>query len=141
METNQLEKELQVWHHFMYVALGASTSLLIIGFGNYIHGNTWPRFENYASGLWQWMQIATTSLGFYLLRSKQWKGMQFSRRKNTITGFFVASGINFLSLGFITANSSLILFAVSIFVCAGLVALGYLWTVKKNSKQSDEMFP
>lgn len=141
MNTEQLEKQLSVWNRFMYMALGSSITLLIISFGNFFYGNRWSHFENYAGGLWQWMQIATTPPGFYLLWSKHWKVMQFSNRKNTIVGFFIASWLTFLSLGFITANDTLIDFTSFVIVGAVLLALGYIWMAKKKSKQSDEMFP
>lgn len=141
MDTEQLEKELRIWDRLMYIALGASATLSVISFGNFLFGNQWPYFEGYAGELWQWMQIAITPPGFYLLWSKRWKVTPFSARRNTVVGFFIASWITFLSLGFITATEALV--NVNCFILAGvmLIALGYVWTVKKKSNRSDEMFP
>ena len=141
MDTEQLEKELQIWNRLMYIALGSSITLLIISFGNFFYGNQWPYFENYAGGLWQWMQIAITPPGFYLLWSERWKRLPFPSRKITVIGFFVASWITFLSLGFITVNDALIYFNFFIIGIAALITLGYIEKAKKKSNQPDEMFP
>jgi hypothetical protein len=141
MDTEQLEKELQIWDRLMYIAVGSSISLLIISFGNFFYGNQWPYFENYAGGLWQWTQIAVTPPGFYLLWSERWKPLPFSSRKITMIGFFVASWITFLSLGFITVNDALIYFNFFIIGIAILITLGYMQTAKRKSNQPDEIFP
>jgi hypothetical protein len=141
MDTEPLEKELQIWDRLMYIALGSSSTLLIISFGHFFYGNQWPYFENYAGGLWQWMQIAITPPGFYLLSSKRWKLLPVSSRKIPIIGFFAASWITFLSLGFITVNDALIYFNFFIIGIAALIALGYMEKIKKKSNQPDEMFP
>jgi hypothetical protein len=114
---------------------------LIISFGNFSYGNQWPYFENYTGELWQWMQIAVTPPGFYLLWSKRWKLLPLSSIKITILGFFIASGITFLSLGFITVNNALIYFNFFIIGSASLIALGYSQMTKRKSNQPDEMFP
>jgi hypothetical protein len=141
MDTEQLEKELRIWDRLMYIVLGSSITLLIISFGNFSYGNQWPYFENYTGGLWQWMQITITPPGFYLLWSKRWKLLPLSSRKITILGFFIASGITFLSLGFITVNDALIYFNFFIIGSASLIALGYSQMTKRKSNQPDEMFP
>src|SRR5919109_4902590 len=132
MDTEQLEKELQIWNRLMYIALGSSITLLIISFGNFFYGNQWPYFENYAGGLWQWMQIAITPPGFYLLWSERWKRLPFPSRKITVIGLFVASWITFLSLGFITVNDALIYFNFFIIGIAALITLGYIEKAKKK---------
>lgn len=140
MNTEQLEKELHTWNRFMYMALSSAITLAIISLGNFLEGG-WPGFERYTGGLWQWMQVAATPPGFYLLWSKRWRAFPFSNRKNTIWGFFLASWLIFLSLGFITVNGPLVNLSFLILVCTILVALGYINTVKRKLDQPDEMFP
>ena len=141
MDSEQLEKQLQIWNRFMYIAIGASATLLLISLGHYMNGSRWPDFEYYAGGMWQWMQLAATPPGFYLLWGKQWKTLPFLERRSTVIGFFVASWITFLSLGFITTNESLIDLTAFLTLCAVLIAFGYGWMLKKKSNRSDEMFP
>ena len=138
MDTEQLEKELDRWNHFMYMALASSLTLAAISFGNFFESG-WSGFERYMSGLWQWIQLAVTPPGFYLLWSKRWKVLPFQARKNTIFGFFLASWFTFLSLGFITLNETL----VSFLLLAGAIVLALRNTdlMKRKSNQPDEMFP
>ncbi|MEO7841042.1 MAG: hypothetical protein ABIU06_17005 [Anaerolineales bacterium] len=140
MDTELLEKELQIWTRFMYMALGSSITLAVISLGNFIDGG-WLGFERYVGGLWQWMQVAATLPGFYLLWSKRWRAIPFPNRKNTILGFLLASWFNFLSLGFITVNGPLVNLCFLILVGTILIAFGYFNMAKRKSDQPDEMFP
>lgn len=140
METELLEKEIQLWNRFMYIALPSAAMLAIISLGNFIEGG-WPGFERYVGGLWPWLQLAVTPPGFYLLWSNRWKSVPLLNRKNIVIGFFVASWLCFLSLGLITINNALV---DSSFLIAGLWALLVLvsrWSSKKKSNQPDEIFP
>lgn len=141
MDTEELEKQLQIWDRFMYMALGSSITLVVIGFGNFIYADRWPGFQNHAGGVWQWLQIAITPPGFYLLWAKHWRTLPFLNRKNTILGFFLASWVTFLSLGFITVNGPLVNLCFLILVGTILIAFGYFNIVKRKSDQPDEMFP
>jgi|SRR5688572_4562714 hypothetical protein len=141
METEQLEKELQIWDRLMYMAVGSSIALVVVSFGNYIYADQWPGFQNHASSVWQWMQLAVTPPGFYLLWSRRWKGLPFWERKNTILGFFIASWFTFLSFGLITLNYYLIDLGSLITGGVALITLGYAWIRKGKTNQVDEMFP
>jgi hypothetical protein len=138
MDAEQLEKELDRWNRFMYMALASSITLAVISFGNFLESG-WSGFERYMSGLWQWIQLAVTPPVFYLLWSKRWKALPFQDRRNTILGFFLASWFTFLSLGFITVNGLL----VSFLILVGAISLffRYVVVVKRKSNQADEIFP
>jgi hypothetical protein len=87
------------------------------------------------------MQIAITPAGFYLLWSKRWKVLPFREKKNTIVGFFIASWLTFLALGFITLNYYIVDLGFLITVGIVLFALGYAWVQKQKPNQADEIFP
>jgi hypothetical protein len=141
METEQLEKELQTWDRLMYLAVGASIVLTAISFRHLDYGDYWPGFQHHAGAVWQWMQIAITPPGFYLLWGKRWNHMPFRHKKNTIMGFFIASWLTFLSLGFITLNYYIVDLGFLITVGIVLMALGYAWIRKQKPNQVDEIFP
>jgi len=140
MDTEQLEKEFQIWNCFMYMGLASSITLVVISLGNFLSGG-WSGFERYAGGLWPWMQLAVTPAGFYLLWGKHWRNFPLSNRKNTAWGFFIASWFTFLSLGFITVNGPLVNFSFLIIGGVTLLGVGYINFVKRKLDQSDEMFP
>jgi hypothetical protein len=125
----------------MYMALGASVTLVFISFGFLLNASRWSGFENYAGGAWQLIQLFATPPGFYLLLTKRWKALPLSNRLNTIFGYFVASWISLVSLGLITANTAPSEFNFLIVFTALLIALGYIWALKKTSQPRDEMFP
>jgi hypothetical protein len=141
MDTERLGKELQIWNRLMYMAMGASIVLLALSFRHLDYPDRWPGFQNHAGALWQWMQIAITPPGFYLLWSKRWKKLPFREKKNTIVGFFIASWFTFLALGFITLNYYIVDLGFLITGGTALIALGYLWVQKVKPNQVDEMFP
>lgn len=141
MDTESLEKELQIWNRLMYMAMGASIVLLALSFRHLDYPDRWPGFQNHAGAIWQWMQIAITPPAFYLLWSKHWKKLPFREKKNTIVGFFIASWFTFLALGFITLNYYIVDLGFLITGGTALIALGYLWVQKVKPNQVDEMFP
>lgn len=141
MDTERLEKELQMWDRLMYMAVGAAIVLTAISFRHLDYGDYWPGFQSHAGAVWQWMQIAITPPGFYLLWSKRWKNMRFPQKKNTIVGFFIASWFTFLSLGFITLNYYIVDLGFLITIGIVLIALGYAWIRKQKPNQVDEIFP
>jgi hypothetical protein len=140
MDTEPLEKELQIWNRFMYIALASSITLVVISFGNFIEGG-WQGFARYVGGLWPWLQLTVTPPGFYLLWSKRWKSTPVPEKKATIIGFLVASWFSLLSLGLITINNALVDFSFFIIGLGALIVLGNIWVVKKKLNQPDEMFP
>src|SRR3990172_2597105 len=121
MDTEQLEKQFQRWNRFMYVALGASITLVLISLGDVLNGDRWTGFDNYTGGVWQWIQIFSTSPGFYLLWGKGWKTLPLPYRLNTIFGYFVASWFSFLALGLITANNNPI--EIYLLIAAGAILI------------------
>lgn len=141
METEQLEKQFQMWNRFMYMVLGSSITLVFISFGNIVYGTDWPGFGNYTGGIWTSVQFLATPPGFYLLWGRRWKSIPLSSRLNTIFGYFVASWINLLALGLITANNAPSEFNFLILGSAILIVIGYIWTLKRTSSPRDEMFP
>jgi hypothetical protein len=141
MDTEKLEKELQLWDRLMYMAMGAAMVLLVISFRHIDYGDRWPGFQSHAGAVWQWMQIAITPAGFYLLWSKRWKNLPFREKKNTIVGFFLASWFTFLSLGFIMLNYYIVDLGFLITIVVVLMALCYAWIRKQSQSQVDEMFP
>lgn len=141
MEPKKLREELQIWNRLMYMAVGASIVLTALSFRHLDYGDRWPGFQNHAGVIWQWMQIAITPPGFYLLCSKRWKDLPFPEKRNTIMGFLVASWFTFLALGFITLNYYIVDLGFLITVGIALFALGYAWVRKQKPNQVDEMFP
>lgn len=141
MDTERLEKQFQMWNRFMYVVLGASITLVTVGLGDFLEGNRWPGFDNFIGGVWQWVQLLATPPGFYLLLGKRWKTMPLSNRLNTIFGYFIASWLSFFALGLITANNAPTELGFLIIGSAILIALGYIWALKRTLHPRDEMFP
>lgn len=141
MDAEQLEKQLQIWHRFMYMALGSSITLVLISFGNFVYADRWPGFGNYTGGVWQWVQLLTTPPGLYLLWGKRWKTLPLVNRLNTIFGYFIASWLSLVALGLITANNAPSEFNFLIAGTAILIVLGYIWVLKRTSTPRDEMFP
>lgn len=141
MEIEQLEKQFQVWNRFMYMMLGASITLVLISLGTIVYGTDWPGFGNYVGGIWPWIQILATAPGFFLLWGKRWKTLPFANRLNTIFGYFIASWLSFLALGLITAQDASTELKFLIVGSAVLIALGYIWAIKKTSVPRDEIFP
>ncbi|HLO18590.1 MAG TPA: hypothetical protein VK206_27410 [Anaerolineales bacterium] len=141
METEQLEKQFQMWNRFMYVILGSSITFVIISLSFLLNGSRWSGFENDAGGVWQWLQLLATPPGFYLLLVKRWKALPLSNRLNTIFGYFLASWLNLLALGIITSNNTPGEFNFLIVGTAILIILGYIWVLRRTSNPRDEMFP
>lgn len=141
MDTQQLEKELQIWDRLMYMALGAAIVLMALSFHYLTYGDRWPGFQHHAGVVWQSMQIAITPPGFYLLWSKRWHKFSFREKKYTIAGFFIASWFTFLAFGFITLNYYIVDLGFFITACATLITLGYLWIQRVKPNQVDELFP
>jgi hypothetical protein len=141
METDPHEKQFQMWHRFMYMALGASSTFVVISFGKFINPTGWPSFANYASGPWLVLQLLTTPPGFYLLWSSRRRTRPLRSRVNTISGYLMASWFNLLAFALMTqeeppTESSFLL------VCGAVaVPLVCVWILKKPLKLRDEIFP
>jgi hypothetical protein len=140
METNQLEKQFQLWNRFMYFVLGSSITLVLISFGFIQSFYRWQGFENYMGGIWAWVQVLATAPAFILLLLKRWRALPLVNRLNTIFGYFVASWLSFLAFGLIANDVPNELYSL-IVVYALLIAIGYIWSLKRTSIPRDEMFP
>jgi hypothetical protein len=138
MET---EKQLQMWNRFMFMVLGASITLLAVSFGTIAYDDEWSGFGNYAGGIWAPLQFLTTLPGLYLLWGRRWKPIPLSSRVNTIFGYFVASWITLLALGCMMESAPATDYYFLVAGSAIVIALGYIWALKRTSAPRDEMFP
>lgn len=141
MDTHQLEKQLQQWNRFMYLMLGSSITLVLIGFGFFLNRERWDGFANFIGDIWVFVQILATTPGFILLLLKPWRTVPFVNRLNTIFGYFLASWFSFLSLGLFTINDAPVEMYCLILVSAIFIAAGYVWALRRISSPRDEMFP
>ena len=128
MDTEQLEKELQTWNRFMYMALGAAIALVASS----------PNDFALTGIVWLLLQIAITPLGFLLLLGKRGKSLPLTRERMTIGfGYLAASLILFLLPGILGATDPLdFLFLVGYLIL--LVVLYF--RLQKKPSDSDEMF-
>lgn len=141
METEQLEKQFQMWNRFMYMILGASITLVLLSLGTVTYGTEWPGFGNYTGGIWASIQFLAALPGLYLLLGRRWKLIPLSNRLNTIFGYFIASWLALLSLGFIMETAPATDYYLLLVGSATLVALGYIFALKRTSIPKDEIFP
>lgn len=143
MDIEKPEKQFQPWNRFMYMVLGASITLLIISFGNQvIYRNAWPGFDNYTGGVWTCIQFLAALSGLYLLWDKPWRPLPLGVRLNTAFGYFGSGWLCLLALAFIidpqNAPDELIFIIIG---SAIVIALGYVWALKRTATPRDEMFP
>lgn len=141
MDTNQLEKQFQQWNRFMYLVVGSSITLVLLGFGFFLNRDRWEGFANFMGGIWTWVQILATAPGLMLLLLKPWRSIPLADRLNTIFGYFAASWLCFLSLGLFTIDNAPTEINCLLFISAILIVLGYIWALKRISSPRDEMFP
>lgn len=143
MNTEQLEKQFQFWNRFMYAVLGSSVTLFIISFGNMvIYRNVWPGFDSYTGGVWFLIQFLAVVPGLYLLWNQPWKTLPLATRLNTAFGYFGAGWIALVALVFIidprNSPDELIFIIIG---SAIVIALGYVWALKRAAAPRDEIFP
>jgi hypothetical protein len=141
MDTDQSERQFQMWNRFMYMVLSSTITLLIISFGTVTYGTEWPGFGNYAGGLWASLQFLAVLPGFYLLGGRRWKPMPLSGRINTIFGYFASSWLNLLSIGLLMETPPATDYYFLLAGSAVVIIAGYIWTFKRTSAPRDEMFP
>ena len=128
METEQLEKELQMWNRFMYMALGAAIASVASS----------PNDFSFIGIVWLLLQVAITPPGFFLLLGKRWKGLPLTKELlNTIFGYFIASLLLLLIPAVLGADPLYYILPIGYLIF--ILAL-YLRLQKKPS-DSDEMFP
>jgi hypothetical protein len=126
METEQLEKQLSVWSRLLYLVLGSCITLLF------------SSFDQLLGIVWAVLQIAVTSVAFFLLTGKRWKVLPLSKdRANTILGYFIASWLLSLVPGILGADS---LYYILVFSYAIFILVVFRRT-QKELAVSDEMFP
>lgn len=141
METEQLEKQFHMWVHVLWMILGASLTFASISFGNLVYGTDWPGFGNYVGGIWTTIQLLAILPGVYLLLWRRWNSITFSSRMNTIFGYFAASWLNLLALGFIMSMPPATDYYILLVGSAIVIILGYIWTLKRTSIPKEEIFP
>ncbi len=141
METMQLEKQFQMWNRFLYLILGASITFVMISLGNVFYASDWPGFGNYVGGTWTGIQLFATLSGFYLLLGKRWKALPFSNRLNTIFGYFVVGWMNLFSLWLIASMTPPTEYYLLLVGTATMIAVGYIWSLKRTSHPRGEIFP
>jgi hypothetical protein len=141
METEQLEKQFQLWNRLMYMALGASVAFVVISFGCFINPRGWPSFANYTSGPWMVLQLLVTPPGFYLLWSNRWKTLAPQSKINTISGYFIASWFNLIAFGLMIQQDSPTELSFVIACGAILIPLVIIWALWKRAHPKDEIFP
>jgi len=141
MELEQLEKQFQMLIRFLWMIFGASITLGLVSFGTIVYGTKWSGFSNYVGGIWSSIQFLAILPGFYLLWGKRWNPIPLSRRIHTIFGYFAASWLNLLALGFITETAPATDYYLLLVGSAILIVLAYIWTRKKTSFSKEEIFP
>lgn len=139
MEPERLEKQFQMWVHFLWMIWGVSITFAAVSFGNLLYSNDW--FGNYVGGIWLAIELLATSPGFYLWLARPWKALPFSSRLNTIFGYFVTSWINLLSLWFIASMTPPTEYYLLLVGSAIAIVFGYTWMLRKISIPRDEIFP
>jgi Na+/proline symporter len=128
METGQLEKELQIWNRFMYMALGAAIAIVASS----------PNDFSFAGMVWLLLQIAITPPGFFLLLGRRWKVMPLEKeRMNTIFGYLTASLLLLFVPVIFGADPLYYIFPVGYLI---FIVVLYL-RIQKKPSDSDEMFP
>jgi asparagine N-glycosylation enzyme membrane subunit Stt3 len=128
MDTEQLEKEMQIWNRFMYMSLGAAIAMVASS----------PNDFSFVGIVWLLLQIAVTPPGFFLLFGKRWKALPLTRERiNTIFGYLVASWLLLLIPGILGADPLYFIFVIGYLIF--LVVLYF--RIQKRPSDSDEMFP
>lgn len=141
METQQLEKQFEMWKRLLDLVLGATVTLLIISFGTVTYGTDWPGFGNYAGGIWAVLQFLATFPGFYLLWGGRWKTIPPSSRINTSFGYFAAGWLNLFSIGLLMETPPATDYYFMIIGITVLLILGYFLARRRIFSSRDEMFP
>ena len=128
MDTENLEKELQIWNRFMYMGLGATIAIVASSLNNF----------SFAGIVWFFLQVALTPPGFFLLLGKRWKEMPLTQERiNTVFGYLVASLLLLFVPAIFGADSLYYIFPAGYFI---LILSLYL-RIRKKPSNSDEMFP
>jgi hypothetical protein len=128
METEQLEKELQIWNRLMYMALGAAVALLASS----------PNGFSFVGIVNLLLLIAVIPPGFFLLFGKRWKALPLTKERTiTILGYLIASLLLLFIPAILGAHPLYLLFLVA--YVTFLVVLYF--RMQKKPSDSDEMFP
>ncbi len=127
MDTEQLQKQLQVWDRFMYMALGAAITVVASS----------PNDYGFVGIVWLLIEILTASSGFFLLWGKRWKSLPLTNRLKTIYGYLAASWLSLFVMLILGAEVGYGLFILGYTIFLGII----YWQIQKKASDSDEMFP
>ena len=128
METEQPEKELQIWNRLMYMALGAAIALFASS----------PNDFSFVGIVNLLLLIAVIPPGFFLLFGKRWKALPRTKeRTTTISGYLIASLLLLFIPAILGAHPLYLLFLLA--YVTFLVVLYF--RMQKKPSDSDEMFP
>ena len=128
MDTEQLEKELQIWNRLMYMALGAAIALLASS----------PNDFSFVGIVNLLLLIVVIPAGFFMLWGKRWKALPPTKERTTTTlGYLIASVFLLFIPVILGAHPLYLLFLVAYLI---FVIVLYFRTQKRPS-DSDEMFP
>lgn len=128
MDTERLEKELQIWNRFMHMALGASIAMLASS----------PNDFSFVGIVNLLLLIAVIPPGFFLLFGKPWKELPLTKeRTSTSLGYLIASLLLLFIPAILGAPPLYLLFLVAYVIF--LIVLYF--RIQKKPSDSDEMFP
>ena len=128
MDTEQLEKEFQLWNRFMYMALGAAIAIVASS----------PNDFSWVGMVWLLLQIAVTPPGFFLLFGKRWKALPLTKERiSTAFGYLAASWLLLLIPGILGAPPLYFMFVIAYLIFLVLL----YFRIQKKPSDSDEMFP
>ena len=128
MDTEQLEKELQLWQRFMYMALGAAIALVASS----------PNDFSFVGIVNLLLLIAVIPAGFFLLWGKRWKVLPLTKeRTTTIFGYLIASLLLLFIPAILGAHPLYLIFLVAYLI----FVIALYFRIHKKPSDSDEMFP
>jgi hypothetical protein len=128
MDTEQIEKELQIWNRLMYMALGAAIALLASS----------PNDFSFVGVVNLLLLIAVIPPGFFLLFGKRWKALPLTKeRTTTILGYLIASLLLLFIPAILGADPLYLLFLLAYVIF--LIVLYF--RIQKKPSDSDEIFP
>jgi hypothetical protein len=145
MTIEQMESQLEKWQRFMWFSLGASAAILLSAAADAWMIPYRPGLDQYMLRLAIWILIQCAAIipAALLILGRKWRKTPVFLRFNTIFGFFSASWIAMMSLGFnlqlftdIPGDIPLLLLIV------GLVLAGMYFSLRKKLVTAPEaMFP
>ena len=128
MDTEQLQKQLQIWDRLMYMALGSAITVVASS----------PNDFRFVGIVWLLIEILTTFSGFFLLWSKRWKALPFTKDKaKIIYGYLLACWLALFVPVMLDST-----YIPGLILCAYTIFLVFIYSrTQKKFSDSDEMFP